>query len=296
MDLVPLFKPAPLSGKYARRVAASPHRTTGPQCARLKKALAAEFPMWTPDQIVLGNSATACFEALLRVMKGKVLFIGETYPLLPSINQRQPSHSAVLGYVHTDIGGVTADRFAGYLLDCCHSWAPSHRFEYSLVSFYPTKLVPGVEGGALFCQSTLMAQRLQATLNCGFFQDLDRTRTRVWEDMESNAMKGNMTDVAAAYNREALEHLHHQIRGIRNTQVQICREIFEHPRLRRGRYLMQVQVPDVPEAQKIAKGMGVASGWNFPPNQWLTVPSWAGMNEDQIGKVTAVVRKLLRST
>lgn len=305
-ERIPLFRPPRLKGKYLDGVLSSGHLTTGPMVERLREALGEYFGVF-PGLIALGASATACFQALRdHLDESWFQFDGPTWPLLVQIAHEQ---GKIRGFacqrvdVVTDIGGTM--RLPGpkwptswAVHDACHGWTYQHA-DYTLLSFYPTKLCGAAEGGALIFngpEAGVEAEEVQLLLNSGIpgagsAPDYSRADPR--------GRKANMTDVQAALALEALEDLPRRKEAARS-DWEIAESYFSEfcgdqvtvkPQPIQP-YLFQVKCSDVPRAIGLLRAAGVGAAWNFPPSQWLTVPMWG--SEPQVPYVVEVVARALR--
>ena len=180
-----LFSPPKLSGRFLHEAdgpLTTGHLTRGPWVEKLRTALADKFN-WTEDRIVLGSSATTCFRAVCLYLRfhhdiqGARFHGDEPWPLLPDEADAAFGTYPDQGDLHvfTEIGGA-ADLGdwtppGPTLVDACHSWVVRELENLTLVSFYPTKLVPGAEGGAVFCLDPKEAEGIQRVLDCGFSSD-----------------------------------------------------------------------------------------------------------------------------
>jgi DegT/DnrJ/EryC1/StrS aminotransferase family protein len=215
---IPLFAPPKLTGKYLHKTLASGWLTSGARCAELREVVAA-FLNRRPEQVVLAASATAGFQAVVDLVRDRRRCWGDiSVRLTPATwagmtnAAHYPWQDGPLGapdiYVRTDIGGARPSEYDAslhrppcrvYVHDSCHSWLPHLDADFGLVSFYPTKLVPGAEGGAVICKNPLDAEPLQRLLYCGLVPGSGSREPKGW------GRKANMTDVTAALNLEALE-------------------------------------------------------------------------------------------
>ena len=299
--MIPLFKPPVLTGKYMKEVLNSRHLVTGPMVERLRDAVAKEFH-WEPEQVVLGNTATHCFEALLIHLgyPEAKLYPRATWPLIRVRVEGGPS-CAPTTVLLTDIGGDTAyvRDFPNrkVVLDCSHSWEPSKVADYSFASFSPIKLVCGPQGGAMFCKSSGAATELQTILNYGF--ESGPQGGRDWTAWDVRGIRGGMSDVHAALNLEALGLLAWARQGYREITQAVAADLYgrrgvRSDQIRRGKYLLQLKVRSVPRALKQLRELGVQGGWHFPPAKLLTVPAWPGMVGHEVCKVGRAAAKVLR--
>jgi dTDP-4-amino-4,6-dideoxygalactose transaminase len=308
--MIKLHKPTMLSGKYLERVLESRHLTTGPQVELLRIQLAEYFDV-LPWRIALGSSATACFQAYMEVLNRDVKcpIVVEwrglaTWPLMKKIADRlapypmnQLHHTIV---VDTDIGGTGQGRFLPpeeeWFHDACHSWTRRKSTDWTLLSFYPTKLCGGAEGGALIGPNIDRVAEVQRVLNCGTIgmgQRPDFTK------IHSLGRKANMTDVAAALNREALERLDERKERVNATHRTLVR-MFQHLGGKVDRlllhevqaYLFQVRVEDVAQALRIAEKWKISAQVNFPPAKLITLPCYPELSDEEMHSVAHLAATL----
>lgn len=314
-----LYAPPHLSNVWVDRLrecVESRHLTTGPVVEELRKDLARRF-QYSEDEIVLGNSATNVFRALCMVLSSRgVSGVRWDEPTFPVMKQEG---TKVLGpdlgewgrpaglRVHTEIGGVDprlepSEDAVFNLLDACHSWAPRFRFDGSLVSFYPTKLAGGAEGGALFLRDRELAALVQQVVCCGFAPGSQRGVAAGEGRDFSGAVRGikaNMTDVQACFGLGALEHLGANARAIAMTWYGL-RGRFEaagmghRVRMRTERpYLFQVWSGSVSGAREAYARRGVPTGWNFPPAPWVTLPCHGELTRCDLDTIVNASKEVL---
>jgi dTDP-4-amino-4,6-dideoxygalactose transaminase len=192
--------------------------------------------------------------------------------------------------VLTDIGGrrsidpIQDIQGTVYIHDACHSWMPDPAAAFGLVSFYPTKLVPGAEGGAVICSHEEAAEELASWLYCGLVPGSAGQGHRP----ERAGRKANMTDVTAALNREALELAPAHIRATGEAWLQLADAAFRRDipyRYQNERpYLFQVEVPFEENVQPFRARLaarGVPSAWNFRPSSLVTIPCLPGTTQSR---------------
>lgn len=292
-------------GKYVSTVLTSRHLTTGPQVEGLRRELAT-YCRVDVEQVVLGSSASGLFQAWLDYMERKWFDLAITWegvsawPLFWNLVRYR--FGAGTAYregkavtIHTDIGGAqmpTARHQAEVFHDACHGWTVGKLAQFTLLSFYPTKLCSGAEGGALVCKSADAAREIQVLANCGLSA---AGKSPDFNDMDPRGRKANMTDVAACLNREALEGV-----NIRKRQIELAWYETHAAYLAHGGddervlqqtlqpYLFQVMARDVGAARHVAALAGVASQVNFPPAKYVTLPCYGGMTESQRREVVKV--------
>jgi hypothetical protein len=271
-------------------------------CQRFKEACARHFSI-SPEHVVLANSATSCFQAILDLWSA--LHVGRptvkiTEATWPGLHQAI-SHS---GYwknsnanivVKTDIGGARCiDKLTstpgGWLVhDACHSWLPISGVDFAFMSCYPTKLVAGAEGGVMFVQSKDHVHLLERLLYCGLTPGKGGPPVG-W------GRKANMTDVAAALNLEALQGMRDYAKAIEESWYK-----FYHTAYAAGLsvrqatprpYLLQVSVPaaKIPVVRQRLEKKGIATAWNFPPASLLTLPCWPKMPKSVVQLIVKETR------
>lgn len=296
--MLKLFSPPRLTGKYLKKVLRSGWYTTGPVCARLETAIAEHYIVH-PECVVLGSSATACFAAIIDHLRATlpsflVHIADATWPGMHMVLKRAGQafdstfHDGSVCVV-TDIGGRQfgeedeeyiqdlAHKPKVVIHDASHSWefvAGANRPDYWLASFYPTKLVPGVEGGVVICRSPQAAAALRTWLYCGLTPGAAGKGSKPVVP----GAKANMTDVAAALNLEAFEKSPAYIQKIQKLwerQDKIFREngMFAVAQPIRT-YLFQIRSRSylIPRVMKHLSANGISSAWNFSPNDLITLP------------------------
>jgi hypothetical protein len=256
----------------------------------------------------LGASATACFQAFVDflVEHGDIRVTWNpvhTWPPLKWIVDRavvRPGKGRHIEVV-TDIGGAGHAEFSEkpslILHDACHSWHDNGA-DFTLFSFYPTKLVGGAEGGAMICKTPEIARAIQVLLHSGM---AGIGKKPDFTEADPTGRKANMTDVQAALNIEALERLDERKQAVRETWLALRELYLEHggPLLRLKPqpiqpYLFQVWANDVPQALEAAADEGIGAQWNFPKNPYVTLPCWPGMQEMELERVARLAVRLSR--
>lgn len=302
---VRLFDPPRLFGQYLSEVLQSRHLTTGPLVEKLREALAARFGT-SRDKVVLGASATACGCALIDMLQRRfrALFIDfsgvATWPLFKkhcnqALRPQLDGPMPICVKWWTDIGGLNfggraisppspADKLnLPVVVDACHSCYYDPWVSFTLMSFYPTKLMSGAEGGVVLCADPADASELQEILNCGMPSEswAEMTRfARSWDHtIHPLARKANMSDVQAAFALEGLQHFARQKMKTRDAWCRLYQEIMdqrpilaEKVLLQREPYLFQILVKDVPRARAWFKEQGMPTAWNFMPAPYVTIP------------------------
>lgn len=282
---LPLFSPPKLSGKYLTDVLASGWLTTGPMNDRLCVALS-EFFEIAPQAIVLCSSATAGFQAILDLLQPEQVIIDQaTWPGMHHVishSRSVPGGRPV--EVETDIGGRRSlrppdDRFPTHWLirDACHSWLDDKTASFVLLSCYPTKLVPGAEGGVILC-SPAHAEHLRHWVHCGLVPG-----TGGWQKPKVSGRKANMTDVQAALNLEALELAPAYMKEIDASWHLLANYCTHYGIPYRDQpirpYLFQLEVDPTDYRDLLAEHQ---ASWNFPPAKLLTVPCFPGITKTDI--------------
>lgn len=288
---LPLFKPPQLRGKYLSRVLKSRWLTAGPVCERLREALGEHFE-WDAKKIVLANSATAGWQAVLDSFESSkreeahVSIRDDTFAgMFNCVKNSQPKTPI---RVSTDIGGREGGAPfwpTNYfkVADVCHTALLRREAAVNILSMYPTKPIPGSEGGALFVLDEGFAQYLRQLVDCGFAGWPRDYSAAVW------GRKANMTDVQAALALEALELSDGYMEGLREAWFRM-RKVWrqgwaglwgiEDPvNVYRRPYLFQVELPTGSglTVAEVQKRLPFATGWHFPPNRRLTLPMWPGI-------------------
>lgn len=307
--MIQLFKRPKLTGKYLGGVLASGWYTSGPMVRRLEENLEHRFGKCA----VVGASATACFQAIIDLLRdedqGLRYYIREdTWPGMHMVLKRTlgPERFTTKSpdiVVVTDIGGDSHEplhtagaRAASTLIhDACHSW---RLFDYAIIttrfdlmSFYPTKLVPGAEGGVVFCEDPADVEKIRLRLYCGMEPGGAGRGARP----AVTGRKANMTDVQAALNLEALQHLaplqeelataHARLRSVLEGEG-LAVKLQYHP------YLLQVRVDNeaIPSKIKMLRRNGIASAWNFRPSNWLTLPMYGSLTNKSMKEIARWVK------
>lgn len=308
--MIALFKTPRLTGKYLDRVLKTRWHTTGPMCQRLQEAVG-EFLGVPSKKVVLASSATSAFQGLCYLLREVT---NTAFPGIQITDATWPGllQAAYLaGYVRsvdvplisvrTCIGGDRSDDcgFQGtYLVeDRCHAWTPKDpAASFAFYSFYPTKLVPGVEGGAIVCANSEHAERLRSYLYCG----LQPGAAGKGAHSVISGIKANMTDVTAALNLEALELAPIYMWALHHTHqkyMRLIRDTFLLPRAQCVQaYLLQIIVDasHIPGTMQRLTDCGVASAWNFRPAGLLTLPMWPQMPEKIMKEVLCKTIRSLR--
>lgn len=284
---LPLFSPPKLTGKYLTDVLASRWLTTGPMNDRLRVALS-EFFGVDSMSVVLCSSATAGFQAILDLLQPHWAAIDDsTWPgMYHVLHHFKSVPGGPVLVVETDIGGrrsksppdlrqPTPPQFL--LHDACHSWIDDKAAAFTLFSCYPTKLVPGAEGGVILC-SPAHAEHLRAWVHCGLIPG-----TGGWQKPKLPGRKANMTDVQAALNLEALELAPAYMKEIEISWHLLAGYCQHHGIPYRDQpirpYLFQLEVD--PNDYRDLLEERIAS-WNFPPAKLLTIPCIPGLTTRQI--------------
>lgn len=302
-----LFNPPTLTGKYLPRVLKSRWLTTGPECERLKVDLSRMFHI-APERVVLGSSATALWQAVLDVLQPRLIAL--TKKTWPGIKHALPitfKGANTLDLI-THLGGAASidedekniQNVAWTVLDACHSWLPmTPGYDASFTSFYPTKLVPGAEGGALFLHTDrIKTEDIEAAINCGQLPAHKRGTAALTDRF---GRKGAMTDVQAALNREALElHDGYYQENVAfgwwkmRAEAEEQRVAFRNQPVRP--YLFQVDCPParIPTVRGRLAKQGIPTAWNFPPSGLITIPAHDALSERDCRKIMKTVKECLK--
>lgn len=303
-----LHDPPRLQGKYLSGVLSSGWLTTGPECMKLREALAKRFCL-PASRIVLASSATAAFQGVLDCILGRSDYVRITEATWPGMRQAvlhaggECVHGDAEVVVRTDIGGARCDdrpcpAGARYVHDACHSWLPDPAADFAIASAYPTKLVPGAEGGVVFCAREEDACTLEAHLYCG----LRPGGAGEGEEPAVCGRKANMTDVAAALNREALEQFDDYAAAIRESWEWLRLEAAKRGVPYRDqpvrRYLFQVECrpSEVPTFRSRLREVGIPSAWNFRPSGLITLPCGPHVGPKEARDILETVSRLSNPT
>lgn len=304
-----LFRTPRLTGKYLKKVLSSGWYTSGPMVRELRDKVAAFLGAdIDPARVVLASSATAGFQALMDACYAHgfrtVAITDSTWPgMHQAIHHARLVRTAPDGLANidvcTDIGGAfpidTRDQFPEPLKihDCCHSWLPAPGFDFHVMSFYPTKLVPGAEGGVVLCRFPEIAEEIASRLYCG----LEPGAAGQGKTPRFPGRKANMTDVTAALNLEALEVAPYYIKTIGDSWRGLAGEAIHRGVAFRRQpvrpYLFQaiVDPKDVPDVCDSLKARGIPCAWNFRPSGLVTLPCYPGMSPQEIEQVIGVIRE-----
>lgn len=308
-----------LTGKYITEVLSSGWLTSGPFNRRLIEAMAA-FLSVPASRIVLASSATAAFQGVLDLLRrgrgcSRVKIDDATWPGMHQAVVHSGmirSHSACVDVVVlTDIGGrrfvdelpdveptlsthcrgtrAHLPLSAVYVHDSCHSWMPDPAADFGIVSFYPTKLVPGAEGGAVVCKKEDDALELAEWLYCGLVPG----RSGRGDFPTVSGRKANMTDVTAALNLEALElapaHIYTTRVAWQGLEAQARQLGVPYRDQPLQPYLFQVVHPEVDRLRAGLQARGVPSAINFRPAPLTTVPCHRGADPRVVMETVAEV-------
>lgn len=317
----PLFKPPIHTGKYMADVVCSGWYAPGRQNQLFKEELCNFFRSLdpTPNHFVLGSSATALFQALLMTFRRDSLvtacFMEPTWPgMYTALRATGGGFSSLCPsiIVQTDIGGAalrSVDKKLyperPWLRDACHSWFKDPLSDYMLLSCYPTKLVPGAEGGVLYCKNLDHALAVDEMVRSGvpaLYTSSSHSRLEGFSDPKHEyvrgALKATMPDLLAALNREALEAAPNYISDIAEAwhKLELTAEDLEIPHKPQPLrpYLFQVGVPGtLPSRQSLVAHLtdaGIPTAWNFPPHLWVTLPCFPGMSLNDALEVLGPVK------
>lgn len=310
--MVQLFSPPKLTGRYLKKVLQSGWLTSGPTSAEFKKRLG-EYLSVSPSRISLASSATAGFQGIVDLLDARlghhVYSIADaTWPGLHQILSRAIfSHKVVHGeeakvVVLTSIGGAALidgarreEEESIWIHDACHSWLREWWADWTFMSLYPTKLVPGAEGGVIVAPTDADAAELDRWLYCG----LEPGGAGRGHAPSVSGRKANMTDVQAALNMEALE--------LAPAYIDLIQESWgEYSLLAASRgipyraqpyraYLFQIEVPSEKVLDVMAElaKWGVPSAWNFRPAGLVTLPLYPAMSKTVQSMVLDMVERSL---
>lgn len=299
-----LYRPPPLSGKYLFPVLQSGWLTSGPENERLIQALS-EFLQVRPECIVLGSSATACFQAIVDHVKREyghplvemtqATFVGMRQVVSLSCDFAK-AHKPTL-HVRTSIGGDRCDdpdwiEGAVRVRDACHSWLVDETADFTLFSMYPTKFVFGPEGGCVVCRSKREAERLRLHLYCGLVAGAAGSGRAP----ALCGRKANYPDTQAALAREALELSHRYMAEVALAHAHMAifaREAgipYRHQPLRPYLFQIEMDAERIPAAMEFLKTRGIASAWNFPPAGLLTVPCHSDLSDSDRAEIVSALR------
>lgn len=324
----PLFKPPKHTGKYLADVCCSSWYAPGRQNVLFKEELCKFFSTLDPSprNFVLGSSATALFQALCLhywyapdTPIGAVTFDQPTWPGMLSAVRAAGLHFSSMCpalVVQTDIGGAeirgidTLYKGKPHLRDASHSWFKDACADYILFSCYPTKLVPGAEGGVLYCKDPEVAALITSRISCGVpslygSPGTHRLDNCVNQEVVPAAIKATMPDALAAINREALEKAPSYIAAIGESWEKLFMlaqemEIPFKPQTLRP-YLFQIRAPGSPswkDKEKRTEALAaradlvarltdhdIPTAWNFPPSDWITLPCYPGMIKEEVEEI-----------
>lgn len=309
MNVVSLFNPPRLSGRYLKDVLSSRWLTTGPVAAELKKRLG-KFLSVPPNRISLASSATAGCQAILDLLSYRgAKTVQVTEATWPGIHQairharlrESKDQSDIL--ILTSIGGSALidpqERHETspeiWIHDACHSWEVEWWADWSFMSLYPTKLVPGAEGGVVVAPSEFDARELDLFTYCG----LEPGAAGQGRSPSVIGRKTNMTDVQAALAMEALELAPAYIAAIGRSWDKYAELASAGQFSYRGqplrKYLFQIEAPleHVPKIRERLEYWGVPTAWNFWPSGLITLPMYPDMSPTVQGLVLSQVDRVL---
>lgn len=296
-----LYAPPKLKGKYLQEVLDSGHITAGPMCRRFGEAVAAKWEV-PPDTVVLTNSASSGFIAL-SCCHETGSFLGDapwpvfsdfasTFRLIDSA----PFERLAL---RTFTGGCSREAFNNgdgpEAWDCSHLWKwpkpPTYRSpKFILLSCYPTKPIPGGEGGVMICVFAEDALQLSEVVNCGFPGSLQQAGVRDWGE-RAYGLKLHMTDTQAALALEGLEN-QEKYRGEILKSWQFLAERLPHKEIENP-YLFQLPVNWrlFEDARNAFKAAAIPTGVNFYPDEYLTLPCHGELSIEDLGRICEVAEE-----
>lgn len=297
------------TAKYLPEVLASGWTTAGPMCLRLQEKLA-DFLGCSPACVVLGSSATACWQGILDLLIGQgkrgtvqmteATFVGIRQVVENTKSASWASHAPGI-QVRTDIGGRRCDdpkwaAGAARVADRCHSWLLDETADFSLFSFYSTKLVPsGSEGGAVACRSTEDAAQLRLHLYCG----MEPGSAGSGRPPAVCGRKASLTDVQAALALEALELAPSYIAAIEKSWGRLSDEAegqglpYRQQSIRPYLFQMCADGKDVQSVRGLLKDQDIPSAWNFPPSSLVTLPCFPGLGLAEAYTIVSAALKAL---
>jgi len=308
---LPLFKPPILTGKYLSRVLKSRWLTTGPVTEKFRLAVARHFDV-DPGRIALAGRATAIWQAILDYYaldfkeKKNVVYIAEhTFTgMKQAIGHAGLSRTNIDDadiVVLTDIGGRSwiepVPPARPYLLihDACHSWQLANvNAHFTIFSCYPTKFVPGAEGGVAICSDSTIAHEIELRVSSGLPAPGCIEPICVGREY-------HMTDVQAALNIEALERSEKYQAELNQSWERLARccarKKIEYRFMSAPHYLFQLPLKNtdsVVHLQIFLRSEGIESGWHFPPLPLITLPLFPEMSETSCCRIIDTIRRWRR--
>lgn len=309
-----MFSPPKLTGKYLDKVLSSGWYTAGPMNDRLEEAVG-EFWGVGKEHVLLTSSATAACWAVMDWLNyehpgwARAEVEHATFPGIWMVDRVRPriGRHRKPTQILTDIGGARFIDPPGYgppcvlIHDIAHSWLLRQfthypnwiygRPDYAFASFYPTKLVPGAEGGALYIYNSDEKEEIRWRINCGIVRGKGVDGGVRW------GRPSHMGDVQAALNLEALENAPGYISAVGIEWYSLV-EYAKHYNIPyryqpRRPYLFQVETDKVAEVRARLKDFGWPTQHNFPPASLVTLPTNVNMNDSDRQLLMADCRRVL---
>lgn len=320
-----LYRPPELTGKYIPTVLKSRWLTAGPMCERFREAVAERLQV-PVKHIALAARATSGFQAVLDMVghgrqKGKdawytnitnATFVGMKLAIQ---HAEGVVYSSILNpgiLIRTDIGGrrfsiddedknkmgaAAGSPFTKYYIhDACHSWLPDPAADFAVLSCYPTKPVPGAEGGVVVCKSEELAREVESWVSSGLTPAYNPTRLG-GNKPSVPGRESHLTDVAAAFNLEALEQAPAFMERLARVWRRLAKAADSWGVPYRAQdvrpYLFQVETEKVNEVRKELKSWGVPTSWNFPPAPLVTLPCHPDIGEREANRIIQLAGRAL---
>jgi dTDP-4-amino-4,6-dideoxygalactose transaminase len=265
---------------------------------RLEEAVAAFWGVGK-ENVLLTSSATAACQAIMDLVQLPAKVSRGTFPGIWMIEHVDWDCYNRPVRILTDIGGA---RFidsscsavgAKYIIhDIAHSWLlRDPRPDFALASFYPTKLVQGAEGGALYMRDPAVKEELRWLINCGIVAGRGVDGGVRW------GRPSHMSDIQAALNLEALGNAPDYIAAVYETWEHLAELARHYDIPYRDQpvrpYLMQIKTDKVAEVRAKLKEFGWCSQHNFPPAPLVTLPTNVLMPEELRLAMISDVRTIL---
>ena len=292
-----LFVPPQLTGKFLSPTLQSGWLTSGPRCQELKATLAT-FLQVKAECVVLAGSCTAAWQSLLDMLIKRhgplsvrmtpATFVGMRHVVDLTKGAYWEQNGNADLHVRVDIGGRRDDD-AGWALDAirirdaAHSWIVDPEARFSLMSMYPTKLVPGPGGGVVVCASEADAAELEYHTYVGLRPGMAGNG----DVPQCIGRKAEMNDVSAALALEALELAPNYIAAIEDSWRLLagaalrCGVPLRAQPLRP--YLAQLECPPtrVPSMRACLGRAGIPTAHAFPPAGLVVLPCYPNMTPDE---------------
>lgn len=304
--MIPLHKPPELTGKYVPRVLKSRHLVTGPECERLRDAVA-EYYVVAKDRVVLAHCATALFEAYMEATRryDYVPRPDHCWPLFGEVaflHEPAPGYPGEIPVLWTDIGGPQPDRAARDfdVVDCSHTAKPAFGAAFNLMSVSPIKVIPGPSAGIGIACNSVLGLEIQALVNYGFGKAATG-KPKAWEDRLPAGRRWNLTDTEAALTLEAFElfpqyqeDLHVAVRKMQSTlRERLPADMVPLLGCPSTLAIVKPHNVSVKKARKELLKRGIQTGHSFPPAQHFHVPAWVGMSRSREWEVAKAVEEVL---